>query len=146
MPLLVFVATFTVSTSSEQLVLQSNQVNTTVTFSEQLFLQSCYCFGTATFSDLSLLLSRYLFFFLEQQLFQGETSTENRQFFRTTTFREDKLVQVRIRYLQKSHFFEAGNSIQHQIFLNSYFFKADFSKEVPFQSSYFSEKLFYGNS
>ena len=46
---------FTVNTSGQQLLLQSNQFDTTVTFSEQ------FLFGTATFSEGLLLLNNYSF-------------------------------------------------------------------------------------
>ena len=83
MPLLAYVGTFseqlhfretyffTVSTS-EQLVLQSNQFDKTVTFAEQLCFQRCYFFGTPTFSDLSLLLSSFFVFFQNTSLFKAQ--------------------------------------------------------------------------
>ena len=50
---------FTVSTSSEQLHIKSNQFNIKIIFSKQLFFKSCYFFGTSNFSDLSVLLSSF---------------------------------------------------------------------------------------
>ena len=123
---------FTVSTSSEQLDIKSNQFDIKITFSKQLFLQSCYFFGTANFSDLSVLLSSV---FSEQLRFQSEASTqhltvENRQLFRTATFSENELVQNKNIYIR--------STFLKQILLYSIkvFRKATFSTKLILQKTY----------
>ena len=122
----------TVSISSEQLDIKSNQFDIKITLSKQLFLQSCYFFGTANFSDLSVLLSS---FFSEQLRFQSETSTEhltveNRQLSRTATFSENELVQNKDIYI-RSTFLK-----QVLLYGIKFFRKATFSAKLILQKMY----------
>ena len=119
---------FTVSTSSDQLILHSNQFDTTVAFSEWLFLQSCYFFGTATFSGLPLF---KIATFLERNFYRAATSSIGSSSLEQLLFWRSNLFRVKI-------------SIEELRFSNRYFYtasnfnKASSSKEVvPLKNSFF---------
>ena len=116
---------FIVSTSSQQLVLQSNKLDKNVTFSEYLFLQSCYFFWIAFFKNCQ--------FFSVEFFFQNNNSLEW-NFFRADTFSEDKPVQNKDIY--------RGATFSKQVLLYSikYFRTAAFSTKVPFKNSYYFRK------
>ena len=141
-----------------------------------LFRNNCF-FRVSAFYDELLFQNRHFsaaVIFSEQLFFQSEISTkqpslENRKIFRVASFRNSysatflakELFRIKI---QKSYFFEAATSAQHQLFqkscilekkrfvqksniphqplfLESYLFSAaSFSKDVIFYSSYHFEK------